>query len=99
MKKTAKLIKKIKFSHNPDYTYPGLVQWYHAMFERLGWMILAKDHGFNDKIAMYKKSVHRLKEGLEKKLRDIENNDKRQDLEIMLRNLEVLIKHANKDFA
>ena len=99
MKKTVKLIKKIKFSHTADYTYPGLVQWYHAMFERLGWMILAKDHGFKDKIAAYKKSIHRLKEGLEKKIRDVENNDKRQDLEIMLRNVVLLMKHADKDFA
>ena len=99
MKKTVKLIKKIKFVHNTDYTYPGLVHWYHSMFETLGWMILAKDHGFEDKIATYKKSIQRLKEGIEKKLREIENNDKRQDLEIMLRNVELLINHTHKDFA
>ncbi len=98
MKKTAKLIKKIKITHNTDYTYPGLVQWYHSMFQNLGWMILAKDHGFNDKIAEYKKSIQRLKEGLEKKLKEVENNDKRQDLEIMLRNVGILMKHAHKDF-
>jgi len=68
------------------------------MFQNLGWMILAKDHGFNDKIAEYKKSIQRLKEGLEKKLKEVENNDKRQDLEIMLRNVGILMKHAHKDF-
>lgn len=99
MKKTVKLIKKIKFAHTADYTYPGLVQWYHSVFQNLGWMLLAKDHGFNDKIVAYKKSIQRLKEGLEKKLKDVENNDKGQDLEIMLRNVMILMKHAHKDFA
>jgi len=98
MKKTAKLIKKIKFIHNTDYTFPGLVHWYHSMFEKLGWMILAKDHGFDDKIVMYKKTVQRLKDGIVKKLKEVENNDKRQDLEIMLRNVDLLMKHVNKDF-
>ena len=98
MKKTVKIIKKIKFPHKDDYTYPGLVHWYQMMFERLGWMILAKDHGFNDKIVVYKKSIQRLKEGIEKKLKEVENNDKGQDLEIMLRNVIILMKHVKKHF-
>ena len=98
MKKTAKLVKKMKFSHIVDYTYPGLVKWYHTVFEKLGWMLLAKDHGFDDKIAVYKKSIQRLKEGILKKHKEMEDPDKRRDLEIMLRNVEILIKHANHDF-
>jgi hypothetical protein len=98
MKKTAKLVKKMKFSHTVDYTYPGLVKWYHTVFEKLGWMLLAKDHGFDDKIAVYKKSIQRLKEGILKKHKEMEDPDKRRDLEIMLRNVEILIKHANHDF-
>ena len=98
MKKTAKLVKKMKFSHIVEYTYPGLVKWYHTVFEKLGWMLLAKDHGFDDKIAVYKKSIQRLKEGILKKHKEMEDPDKRRDLEIMLRNVEILIKHANHDF-
>ena len=98
MKKTVKLVKKVKFSHTVEYTYPGLVKWYHSMFQKLGWMILAKEYGMNDKIATYKKSLQRLKEGIINKNRDMENNDKHKDLEIMLRNVKLLIEHANKDF-
>ena len=98
MKKTVKLVKKIKFAPAIDYTYPGLVKWYHAMFEKLGWMILAKEYGMDDKISSYKNSLQRLKDGLLKKGKDMENHDKSKDIEIMLRNVNLLIKHANKDF-
>ena len=98
MKKTAKLVKKMKFSPTVDYTYPGLVKWYHAMFEKLGWMILAKEYGMTDKITTYKNSLQRLKEGILKKNKGMENHDKTKDLEIMLKNVNMLIKHANKDF-
>ena len=98
MKKTLKLVKKIKFAPVVDYTYPGLVKWYHAMFEKLGWMILAKEYGMDDKITTYKNSLQRLKEGLMKKGKDMENHDKSRDLDIMLKNVNILIQHANKDF-
>ena len=98
MKKTVKLVKKIKFDHTIDYTYPGLVKWYHAMFEKLGWIILAKEHGMTDKVATYKNSLQRLKLGIMKKHKDMENHDKTRDLDIMLKNVNILIQHANKDF-
>jgi hypothetical protein len=97
MKKTAKLVKKMKFPH-VEYTYHGLVKWYHAMFEKLGWMILAKEYGMHDKISTYKHSLERLKDGIIQKHKEMENNDKHKDLEIMLRNVTILIKHAHKDF-
>jgi hypothetical protein len=99
MKKTVKLVKKMKFSHNAEYTYPGLVRWYHTMFEKLGWMLLAKEHNFDDKIVAYKNSIRHLKEGIIKKHKEMEDHDKRRDLEIMLHNVEILIKHADHDFA
>ena len=98
MKKTAKLVKKMKFAHTIDYTYPGLVKWYHAMFEKLGWMILAKEYGMTDKISTYNNSLQRLKDGLLKKSKGMENHDKTRDIEIMLKNVNILIQHANKDF-
>ena len=98
MKKTLKLVKKMKFEHTIEYTYPGIVKWYHAMFEKLGWMILAKEYGMDDKIVSYKKSIQRLKDGIITKQKDMEDHDKLKDLEIMLKNVNILMKHANKDF-
>ena len=37
-----------------DVTFHGIHKWYTAMFEKLGWMILAKDKGLNDNIEHYK---------------------------------------------
>jgi hypothetical protein len=64
----------------------------------MGWMILAHERGHHDKIACYKKSLHRLKMELEAKIEEIENHDKKTDLKLMHHNTCVLIDHANKDF-
>ena len=95
--KTAKLVKKMKFAPI-EHTYPCIVKWYQAMFEKLGWMILAKEYGMKDKIATYKNSLQRLKEAILKKHEDMSDSDNVKDLEIMLKNVNMLIKHANKDF-
>jgi len=78
-------------------TYHGLHEWHKAMFEELGWMILAKSHGMKDKITTYKNSLARLKWSLEQKLQHTMEEDRKQDLEILHHNLMILIEHANKD--
>jgi len=81
-----------------DVTLKGIHRWYKSVFERLGYMILAKSKGMTDKITVYKNSVARLKEAVENKIDKVYDTDKVTDLKIMLRDIEILLKHINKDF-
>ena len=92
----SKTLKIKKCAHNP--TYNELKKWYQGMFEKLGWMILAKHYGYNDKIKMYKTGVMHLRDCIAKKHSKMHDLDKKDDLKIMLTNIEILIKHINKDF-
>jgi len=67
------------------------------MFEELGWMILAKNRGMMDKTSTYKNTIQRLKESILKKHASVRDKDKKDDLKIMLDNVDILIEHANKD--
>jgi hypothetical protein len=76
----------------------SLYEWYHNMFEHLGWMILAKSQGdMEQKIVAYKHSLTKLKQQIECKINVLNDIDKKNDLHIMLDNVEILIKHTNKD--
>ena len=80
-------------------TFHGLQHWYKALFERLGWMVLAKSiGGMDEKIVAYKQSVHHLKRELACKMRSIKNADQKRDLEIMYKHACVLMDHVNADF-
>jgi len=79
-------------------TIHGFQKWYTAMFEKLGWMVLAKSKGdMNDRIISYKRSLQRLENKLECKINAVKDNDRKMDLEIMLQNTKVLLAHAYKD--
>jgi hypothetical protein len=82
----------------PEMTFKGIHKWYSAMFEKLGWMILAKEKGMSYKIAPYKMSLQKLKCSILKKHESMDDMDKKKDLKIMLDNLDILIKHVDKDF-
>jgi hypothetical protein len=71
-------------------TYHGLHEWHKHLFEHLGWMLLAKEHGRNLKIKSYTDSVKRLKYCLEKKIKQTRDSDRRDDLIQLLENVNVL---------
>jgi hypothetical protein len=107
MPKTAKRIhahkhnatKRLNVSCKYPATMQGLSQWYKAMFEKLGWMILVKKKRENPaKITAYKRSLKLLEKKLECKLESTQETDRKADIQILLDDLKVLIKHANRDF-
>ena len=81
-----------------EATMHGINNWYEKMFEELGWMVLAKHKGFTDKVSTYKNSLQRLKTAIEQKIHKVYEADRKMDLEILHKNLMVLIDHAHKDF-
>lgn len=80
-----------------EATFDGIQHWYVKKFEKLGWMILAKNHGHEEKVKEYKHSLKMLKEAIEHKLTHVTENDRKHDLMIMHHNVKILIEHANKD--
>ena len=91
--------RKQKINCKDGATMAGLQQWYVAMFEKLGWMVLAKSKGhMNDKIISYKLSLNRLEEKIRCKINTTFDMDKQIDLKIMLQDVRVLIDHVDKDF-
>jgi hypothetical protein len=76
----------------------GLQRWHNDMFEKLGWMVLAKAKGLDDKVMMYKKSVNDLIEGIKHVSAEYENRNRKHDQNVLLMNAEVLKEHVDKDF-
>jgi hypothetical protein len=69
----------------------GLHYWHVEMFEKFGWMVLSKmKGGMDDKVNSYKKSVSRLYEKLECKIAMVSEPDRKDDLEILLNNVQML---------
>ena len=89
--------RKVKL---PKYamTFQGLQMWHNAMFEKLGWMVLADAKGYDGKIAEYKKSVNRLIEAITYAMKKYEDHNRKHDLSVLLMNAEVLKEHVDKDF-
>jgi hypothetical protein len=79
-------------------TYQGLHKWFRSVYERLGWMVLAQHKGYNDKIICYKNEIKRLEMSLKDKISKIKDEDKKEDLKILLGYIKVLKEHVKKDF-
>lgn len=92
---------KMKMKMNKEcceYTYCALSHMYKHQFEKLGWMILAEAHGRHNKIENYLDTLEHLHKAIKSKYKTIKDVDKKDDLKIMMKNIEILIKHVTKNF-
>jgi hypothetical protein len=74
----------------------ALVMWHKAMFEKLGWMLLAKAKGMNEKIRAYKTGVNDLVKSLEHVMAEYEDHNRKHDLNVMLTQARLLQKNVNR---
>lgn len=76
----------------PKYanTFHGLHCWYEAKFEKLGWMVLAKEKGYDYKLESYKRSLDDLLKSIEHVMAEYEDNDHKHDLQVLHDNVKCL---------
>ena len=81
-----------------DYpaTMHGLTMWHKSMFEKLGWMVLAKEYEMEYKVTAYKETLRRLKEKLECKMDMVKEDDRKMDLKIMCDQVDCLLSKVDK---
>lgn len=81
-----------------DYTFCALDNMFKHKFEVLGWMLLKHSDGYKHDIYNYLLSINELKEAIERKIPKTFDQDKKQDLQIMHKNTEILYKFVEKSF-
>ena len=65
-------------------TFHGLHEWHKAMFEKLGWMVLAKAKGMHYKLPVYKKSIDHLIKSIQHVSMEYKDADRKHDLNVLL---------------
>ena len=94
-----------------EVTFHGLNEWYDRVFSKLGWMVLFKMKHFDTvqnengkkeislKIKEYIMSVCKLQGALNDKMKKATSDEKKEDLNIMLTDVNILKAHLDSDFA
>lgn len=81
-----------------DATFVWLNIWFKNEFEKLGWIVLARKKGYDEKVNAYINSVERLYHQLGCKIKDTKDHDRKRDLMIMYKDVKYLMDHIHKDF-
>ena len=94
----AKGTRKMSKGHLPMHamTFCGVSEWHKSMFEKFGWMLLAKEKGYGFKVVAYKKAIDHLLMTIKHLMGEYEENDRKHDLAVLLMNVECLKANAAK---
>jgi hypothetical protein len=77
-------------------TQSGIDKWHDVMFDKLGWMILAKEKGLDYKVEAYKKSLVRLVAMIKHVSSEYESHNRKHDLNVTLLNVLCLKSFVDK---
>ena len=64
-------------------TMMGIHSWYKCMFQKLGWMVLAKGKGYDHKIENYKISIANLLKTIDHVSKEYESKNRKHDLNVL----------------
>jgi hypothetical protein len=79
-----------------NVTFHGIQDWYKHEFEKFGWMLLAREKGYDFKITAYKRAIGHMVESIKHLKSELKDHDKLHDLDILLINSMVLKEHADR---
>lgn len=65
----------------------GIHHWHTRMFEKLGWMVLAKEKGYGFKVDTYRKSIDHLIKTIDHVAAEYENHNRKHDLRVLRMNV------------
>lgn len=74
-----------------------LHSWMKHSFQKLGWMVIAKENGNLLQVEAYKDSLKRLEGKISEKLEKVKDSDKKGDLKEMLTYVKILRKFVKKN--
>ena len=77
-------------------TQSGIDKWHDVMFDKLGWMVLAKEKGLDYKVEAYKKSLVRLVAMIKHVSSEYESHNRKHDLNVTLLNVMCLKSFVEK---
>ena len=88
--------KKHNMTEAQETTFYGLNKWEMKMFKNLGWMVLSHNEGNSLKIKCYFHSIDILKASLYKKMNDVQEKDRKDDIKILYDDVCILWRAAGK---
>jgi hypothetical protein len=77
-------------------TFCGVQHWFKAEFEKLGWMLLAKEKGYDFKVVAYKRAIRHMIMTIEHLMTEYSEADRIHDLNVLLMESKVLNEFVNK---
>lgn len=79
-------------------TLGGLERWHDSLFEKVGYMVLAKAKGRTQKIISFKASIDYFLKSVDHVMSEYENHNKKHDLNVLKMNMLELKEFVKKNF-
>ena len=81
-----------------QHTIYELQKWAKKDFEKLGWMVLAKENNDNYKLLFYKKSLDHLLDAIANAIEEYDEDDRKHDLMVTWNKVKILRHFVSQKF-